>query len=246
MHFDPRSWHIAGGAPVGLVGIDNIYILHAVHTYIYAFHYLWYSNHPLWLSILYLPNLFDYKWTNHSHGFVLQLETCSHIKFCYSIPWPLTTLPETNSSHLKITPWKRRFLLETIIFRCALLVSGSVVLFSDGLLKPTNQLGKVHMSPWPTFQVPSNKPIWRILLEPTSARRRQQKPLRCRFKDVWDVHLLVCVGNKGRSHILNCATMCPPNEEFNGKLYWNLHELSIHIHPINGGKGEYSQIKCFF
>ena len=27
------------------------------------------------------------------------------------------TLPETNSSHLKITPWKRRFLLETIIFR---------------------------------------------------------------------------------------------------------------------------------
>ena len=34
------------------------------------------------------------------------------------------TLPETNSSHLKMTPWKRRFLLnllETIIFRCDLL-----------------------------------------------------------------------------------------------------------------------------
>ena len=28
------------------------------------------------------------------------------------------TLPETNMVHLKITPWKRRFLLETIIFRC--------------------------------------------------------------------------------------------------------------------------------
>ncbi len=27
------------------------------------------------------------------------------------------TLPETNSSHLKIDPWKRRFLLETTIFR---------------------------------------------------------------------------------------------------------------------------------
>ena len=27
------------------------------------------------------------------------------------------TLPETNSSPLKIDPWKRRFLLETIIFR---------------------------------------------------------------------------------------------------------------------------------
>ncbi len=28
------------------------------------------------------------------------------------------TLPETNSSPLKIDPWKRRFLLETTIFRC--------------------------------------------------------------------------------------------------------------------------------
>lgn len=37
MHFDLRSWHIAGGAPSGLVGIDNIYILYAVHTYIYGF-----------------------------------------------------------------------------------------------------------------------------------------------------------------------------------------------------------------
>ena len=39
----------------------------------------------------------------------------------------LCTLPETNSSHLKIgAPWKRRFLLETIIFRGELLVSGRV------------------------------------------------------------------------------------------------------------------------
>ena len=35
-----------------------------------------------------------------------------------------STLPETNSSPLKIHPWKRRFLLETTIFRCELLVSG--------------------------------------------------------------------------------------------------------------------------
>ena len=28
------------------------------------------------------------------------------------------TIPETNSSHLKIDLWKRRFLLETTIFRC--------------------------------------------------------------------------------------------------------------------------------
>ena len=33
----------------------------------------------------------------------------------------IITLPETNSSHLKLDPWKRRFLLETII-----LVLGSV------------------------------------------------------------------------------------------------------------------------
>ena len=38
--------------------------------------------------------------------------------------WPILegqqsdTLPKTNSSHLKIDPWKRRFLLETTIFRC--------------------------------------------------------------------------------------------------------------------------------
>ena len=36
------------------------------------------------------------------------------------------TLPETNSSPLKIDHWKRRFLLETIIFRGDLLVLGSV------------------------------------------------------------------------------------------------------------------------
>ena len=37
------------------------------------------------------------------------------------------TLPETNSSHLKIDPWKRIFLLEPTIFRCELLVSGRVL-----------------------------------------------------------------------------------------------------------------------
>ena len=36
------------------------------------------------------------------------------------------TLPETNSSHLEIDPGKRRFLLETTIFKGELLVSGSV------------------------------------------------------------------------------------------------------------------------
>ena len=36
------------------------------------------------------------------------------------------TLPETNSSPLKIDPWKRRFLLETTIFM-AMLVSGRVI-----------------------------------------------------------------------------------------------------------------------
>ena len=34
----------------------------------------------------------------------------------------LTTLPETNSSPLYMDPWKRRFLLETTIFRGKLLV----------------------------------------------------------------------------------------------------------------------------
>ena len=38
----------------------------------------------------------------------------------------LLTLPETNKSHLKIDLWKRRFLLETTIFKCELLVSGRV------------------------------------------------------------------------------------------------------------------------
>ena len=42
--------------------------------------------------------------------------------FIYYVCWLINynyrcTLPETNSSHLKMDPWKRRFLLETIIFR---------------------------------------------------------------------------------------------------------------------------------
>ena len=36
------------------------------------------------------------------------------------------TLPETNSSHLKMDGWKMNFLLGWPIFRCELLVSGRV------------------------------------------------------------------------------------------------------------------------
>ena len=41
------------------------------------------------------------------------------------VNWDVT-IPETNSSPLKIDPLKRRFLLDTTIFRCKLLVSGRV------------------------------------------------------------------------------------------------------------------------
>ena len=45
----------------------------------------------------------------------------------------VSTLPETNSLPLEIGPWKRRFLLETTIFRGKLLVSGRVsVSFLEG------------------------------------------------------------------------------------------------------------------
>ena len=40
----------------------------------------------------------------------------------YSI-WNIPSLKLTASLHLKLTPWKRRFLLENIIFRCYLYVS---------------------------------------------------------------------------------------------------------------------------
>ena len=41
------------------------------------------------------------------------------------------TLPKTNSSHLKIDLWKRRFLLEITIFSGATLVSGRVIVLYD-------------------------------------------------------------------------------------------------------------------
>ena len=47
---------------------------------------------------------------------------CSKSETCKN----LSILLETNSSHLKIHPWKRGFLLETIMFGCELLVSGRV------------------------------------------------------------------------------------------------------------------------
>ena len=39
------------------------------------------------------------------------------------------TLPETNSSHLKMDGWNTTFLLGWPIFRCELLVSGRVICF---------------------------------------------------------------------------------------------------------------------
>ena len=41
------------------------------------------------------------------------------------------TLPKTNSSHVKIDLWKRRFLLEITIFQGATLVSGRVIVLYD-------------------------------------------------------------------------------------------------------------------
>ncbi len=59
---------------------------------------------------------------------------CSYYRIVGSLTakLPLNTLPETNSSPLKIDPWKRRFLLETTIFRGELLVLGGVVFKSHG------------------------------------------------------------------------------------------------------------------
>ena len=42
-------------------------------------------------------------------------KTAGFLKSAMSIQ--MFTLPETNNSHLQIDPWKRRFLLETMIFR---------------------------------------------------------------------------------------------------------------------------------
>ena len=69
---------------------------------------------------------------------VLQLSACIR----------LVTLPETNSSHLKMNPWKRRFLLETIIFRCELLVLGRVLtlsLVAEPPAHPMNPCKNAHV-----------------------------------------------------------------------------------------------------
>ena len=49
------------------------------------------------------------------------------------IKFPGSTLPETNSSHLKMDGWNTSFLLASPIFRCELLVSGSVFMFNPYL-----------------------------------------------------------------------------------------------------------------
>ena len=56
--------------------------------------------------------------------------------FMYRFQSLYTTLPETNSSPLKIDPWKRRFLLETTIFRgYVMLVSGRVLPYSVDMVE---------------------------------------------------------------------------------------------------------------
>ena len=46
--------------------------------------------------------------------------------YCFEEP-QLLNFPETNSSPLKIDGWKMKCVLGNLIFRCNLLVSGSVV-----------------------------------------------------------------------------------------------------------------------
>ena len=59
----------------------------------------------------------------HPKAASIQIPTCQHNQgMCEG-----NTLPETNSSHLKMDDWKTSFLLGWPIFRCELLVSGRVV-----------------------------------------------------------------------------------------------------------------------
>ena len=62
-------------------------------------------------------------------------------------------LPETNSSHLKIDPWKRRFVLETIIFGGYVSFGGVYIPYLGGRTKlvwagNTIRIGHVDVAFW--------------------------------------------------------------------------------------------------
>ena len=63
----------------------------------------------------------------HPHPTPKNNRLAAWLFLCLSMKMPEATPAKTNSSYLKIDPWKRRFLLETIIFRGGLLASGWVV-----------------------------------------------------------------------------------------------------------------------
>ncbi len=96
--------------------------------------YLPYVSGLFWLLRNYRPLSFSFQGSSKKNGVTSRPWLSRMLK-----PWILLlrsliwwaecggTICETNSSHLKIGgPWKRRFLLETTIFRCELLVSGRV------------------------------------------------------------------------------------------------------------------------
>ena len=71
---------------------------------------------------------------------------CFHSFFCYI--WPLKiTLPETNSSHLKIGHPKRELVFQPSIFGCNSFVSGSVYFSERTLLACPRKLGSM-VSKW--------------------------------------------------------------------------------------------------
>ena len=75
--------------------------------------------------------------------------------------WKPLTLPETNSSHLKMTPWRRRFLLETIIFRC-------YVIFGECILYLSVKFSHLREPFWWRF-------LGHLRAPPKTDRRRRQQ-----------------------------------------------------------------------
>ena len=85
--------------------------------------------HPRWLFWISEPSTVSFKFPRWFYCKILtptSASTCWFARFLHR--QILDTLPETNSSPLKMGgPWKRRFLLESTSFRSQLLVLGSVV-----------------------------------------------------------------------------------------------------------------------
>ena len=135
----------------------------------------------------------------------------------------LDTLPETNGWHLEITPWKRRFLLETIIFR-------GCVSFREGSQKKHNDWIIEQKSAGWILLIPLDKNMMMEVVRHRQLHICIPQAIRCTlWKCTQDT------GNDGTFHVFSFSNMAmfdipvqfkgsrPCLGGGNSNIFWNFH-----------------------